>query len=292
MSNEQDSTGAARVPNDYPLGPDSLVQEGVPQGALTAHTWAGTIYPGTTHDYWVYAPAQYDPTRPACVMVFLDGASYIGPDGDARVPTVFDNLIHNGDMPVTVGIFIDAGVRTGPPEPVPDDFFEAYPLSQRADEYDVLGDRYARFLLEEILPAVGKTYNLAQTAEARAICGASSGGICSWTVAWERPDAFSKVISHIGSFADIRGGHVYPFLIRKAERKPIRVFLQAGENDLNCVWGDWALCNRQMDSALKFKEYDYKFVMGDGDHSRKHGGAILPDSLRWLWRDFGRSGCK
>jgi len=133
---------------------------------------------------------------------------------------------------------------------------------------------------------VSKNYNLTTNAEGRAICGMSSGGICAWTVAWERPDGFGKVLSHIGSFTNIRGGHVYPALIRKAEKKPIRVFLQDGSNDLDNTYGNWPLANQEIAAALKFKNYDYKFEFGDGTHSGKHGGAILPDSLRWLWRDY------
>ncbi len=274
-----------RNPGDYALGADSQVQEGVPKGTLTKHVWDNSqIYPGTTRDYWVYAPAQYDASKPACVMVFQDGWTYADPDGLVRAPVVFDNLIHKGDMPVTIGIFIYPGKESEEFENDPRSHYEKYPESQRAAEYDVLSDRYARFLLEEILPEVGREYNLSENPDERAICGGSSGGICSWTVAWERPDAFRKVMSHVGSFADIYGGHVYPFLIRKSEKKPIRVFLQAGTNDLDCVWGDWELGNRQMASALRFKGYDYNFVIGDANHGFQHGASILPDSLRWLWR--------
>ncbi len=270
---------------EYTLGPDSQVQDGVPKGTITQYTWeTSRIFENTFRKYWVYVPSQYDASKPACVMVFQDGETYVDVNGDTRVPVVFDNLIHKGDMPVTIGIFIDAGNRTDGYVVDAKDWYDEHANSQRSLEYDTLSDRYARFLIEEILPEVGKSYNLAQDAASRAICGISSGGICSWTVAWERPDAFSKVLSHVGSFADIRGGHNYPFLIRKTDRKPIRVFLQAGENDLDCVWGNWRLCNRQMASALQFKEYDYKLVMGTGGHDRIHGGAILPEALRWLWR--------
>ena len=138
--------------------------------------------------------------------------------------------------------------------------------------------------MEEILPEVGKKYKLTEDPECRAICGISSGGICAFTVAWQRPDAFRKVLSHVGSFTNIRGGHVYPSLIRAEPNKPIRVFLQDGDKDLDNVWGNWWLANLEMEAALKFKQYDHKFVGGTGGHSGKHGGAILPDSLRWLWR--------
>ena len=265
--------------DDYRLGPDSMVQDGVPKGKVTQHTWTSRkVFPGTVRDYWVYVPAAYDGATAACVMVFQDGRAYVDEKRQFRVPIVFDNLIHSGQMPVTIGIFINPGV-------IPAAKPNAKPLRNRSFEYDTLSDQYARFLLEEILPEVGREYKLTDDPEKRAICGISSGGICAWTVAWQHPDAFRKVLSHVGSFTNIRGGHVYPALIRKTERKPIRVFLQDGTGDLDNLHGSWPLSNRQMAAALKFSGYDYKFVMGDGGHNGKHGGAILPDSLRWLWRN-------
>jgi enterochelin esterase family protein len=221
-------------------------------------------------------PAQYDKAKPASVMVFCDGAGFVKPDGQFRAPVVFDNLIAKGEMPVTIGIFLQPGV-------FPTEQPGAKPRSNRSFEYDSLGDLYARFLLEEILPAVAKDYNLSTNPDERAICGNSSGGICAFTVAWERPDAFRKVVSHIGSFTNIRGGHVYPALIRKTDKKPIKVFLQEGSNDLDNQFGNWPLANQDMAAALKFAGYDSKFVMGEGTHNGKHGAAILPDTLRWLW---------
>jgi enterochelin esterase family protein len=271
-------TCAARPADDYKHGPDSQEQPDVPKGKVTKHSWTSTIFPGTVRDYWVYVPAQYDPKRPACVMVFQDGGWYVDPAREFRVPTVFDNLIHKKELPVTVGIFINPGV-------VPPADEKGKPRSNRSFEYDTLSDQYARFLEKEILPEVGKTLNLRRDAAGRAIGGISSGGICAFTVAWERPDLFGKVLSHVGSFTNIRGGDVYPGRIRKTERKPIRVFLQAGSNDLDNEHGNWWLGNQQMALALKFARYDYQFVGGDGAHNGKHGGAILPDSLRWLWRD-------
>jgi enterochelin esterase family protein len=264
--------------DDYKLGPDSREQPGVPKGKVTKYTWTSTIFLGTVRDYWVYVPAQYDAQRPACVMVFQDGGSYVNDKGAFRVPIVFDNLIHKKELPVTVGIFINPGnvPPTGPNQK---------PRANRSFEYDTLSDEYARFLEKEILPEAGKTLNLRKDAAGRAICGMSSGGICAFTVAWERPDLFSKVLSHVGSFTNIRGGDVYPGLVRKTPRKPIRVFLQDGSGDLDNQAGSWPLANQQMAAALKFARYDYQFVFGDGGHNGKHGGAILPDSLRWLWRD-------
>ncbi|QDU45252.1 enterobactin/ferric enterobactin esterase [Symmachiella dynata] len=271
---------ATAAEEEYKLGPDSMVQEGVPQGTVTRGTWTSDkVFPGTVRDYWVYVPKQYDPQKPACVMVFQDGKWYVNTEQQFRVPTVFDNLIHKGEMPVTIGIFLNPGTF---PAEKPDE----KPESNRSFEYDTLSDQYARFLLEEILPAVGKDYNLTDDPNGRAICGISSGGICAWTVAWERPDAFRKVLSHVGSFTNIRGGHDYQAQIRKTDPKPIRIFLQDGEGDLDNIHGNWPLANQQMAKSLAFKEYDYKFVYGTGGHNGKHGGAILPESLRWLWRDY------
>jgi enterochelin esterase family protein len=263
--------------NEYKHGPDSQVQD-VPHGKVTKHSWTSKVFPGTVRDYWVYVPAQYEASKPACVMIFQDGGAYVGEKGDFRVPVVFDNLIHKKEMPVTVGIFINPGN-------VPASEPGQQGRSNRSFEYDTLSDQYVRFLEEEMLPEVSKTVNLRKDAGGRAICGISSGGICAFTAAWERPDLFSKVLSHVGSFTNIRGGHIYPGLIRKTEKKPIRVFLQDGSNDLNNLHGNWPLANQQMASALEFAKYDVKFVYGSGRHSGKHGGAIMPESLRWLWRE-------
>ncbi len=268
----------AKSADDYKLGPDAKVQEGVPQGEIEQGKFESKVFRGTVRDYWIYVPAQYDPKKPASVMVFQDGRGYVDRNGPTPVPTVFDNLIHKEEMPVTIGIFLQPG-QIPPSKP------GERPRRNRSFEYDTLSDQYARFLIEEILPLVGGKYNLTDDPDQRAICGISSGGICAWTVAWERPDYFRKVLSHVGSFTNIRGGHVYPALIRKTERKPIRVFLQDGSGDLDNLHGSWPLANQQMAAALKFAGYDYKFVFGDGGHNRKHGGAILPESLRWLWRE-------
>src|SRR5437773_3728932 len=274
---------AAFAADAYILGPDSMPQEGVPRGeVIKMPPWTrSTVFPGTHRDWWLYVPKQYDSSKPACVMVFQDGGGYvnINTNGSWRVPTVFDNLIAKKEMPVTIGVFINPGeVPSAEPGPKP--------RSNRSFEYDSLGDQYARFLLEEILPEVGKQYNLTKDPEGRAIAGISSGGICAWTVAWERPNEFRKVLSAVGSFTNIRGGHNYPAMIRKTEKKPIRVFLQDGANDLDNLHGNWPLANQEMAAALKFMGYDYKFEFGTEGHNGKHGGAILPEWLRWLWRDY------
>jgi|RhiMetdeSRZDD1v2_1073273.scaffolds.fasta_scaffold05516_11 enterochelin esterase-like enzyme len=261
----------------YETHPDSRERQDVPKGTVKQMPpWQSKIFEGTKRDWWVYVPAQYRPENPAAVMVFQDGA---GPKD--YVPMVFDNLIAKGDIPVMVGIFINPGTR-------------ADGGSNRSFEYDTLSDQYARFLLEEILPEVEKTVKLRHDAASRAISGASSGGICSFTVAWERPNEFSKVLSWIGSFTNIaagktlrEGGHNYEAMVRKTlPRKPIRVFLQDGANDLDNANGNWPLANQTLAKSLAYAGYDYKFEFGHGFHSNRHGRAILPDSLRWLWRDY------
>lgn len=265
--------------DDYKLGPDSMPQESVPQGVVEKGEFVSQkVYPGTVRDYWIYVPQQYDDSQPACLMVFQDGGGYVNPKGHSRVPVVFDNLIHKKEMPVTIGVFLNPGV-------IPPAIEGAKPRKNRSFEYDTLSDEYANFLLDEVLPMVESKYNISQNPDHRATCGISSGGICAFTVAWERPDQFHKVLSYVGSFTNIRGGHAYPSMIRKADKKPLKVFLQDGKNDLDNLHGSWPLANQRMASALEFAGYEYKFVFGDGGHNGRHGGAILPDALRWLWSD-------
>jgi len=272
------STAQAQT-DAYTPGPDSQVHDGVPRGRVEGpFVFKSAVFKDTVRQYWVYVPAQYDAAQPAAVMVFQDGHKWVNVDQEYRAPVVFDNLIAKGEMPVTIGVFVNPG-HAGAELPA-----DPWRASNRPWEYDSLGDKYARFLIDELLPEVGKKYRLTTDPERRAIAGASSGGICAFTVAWERPDAFRKVYSTIGSFTNIRGGHVYPALVRQSARRPIRVFLQDGSNDLDNEFGNWPLANQQMAKALAFAGYDYRFEMGDGAHTHKHGGALLPDALRWLWR--------
>ena len=270
---------AARAADDYTFGPDSEPQPGVPQGVVTKYTFADSkVYPGTVRDYYVYVPAQLKPGGPAaCVMVFQDGQWYQSRTGEFRVPVVFDNLIHKGKMPVTVGVFVTPGAypSAGKGQPT---------RENRSVEYDSISGEYARFLEREILPAAAKIVPLRADPAGRAVCGISSGGICAFTVAFERPDLFGKVLSHVGSFTNIRGGDRYPGLVRKTPKKPLRVYLQDGSGDLDNDHGSWPLGNLQMAAALKYKGYDYHFEYGDGGHNGRHGGVLLPESLEWLWR--------
>ena len=258
------------VPVRYAHGPDSYPQPGVPRGTILDYEWTESrVFPGTTRRYWVYVPAQYTASEPASLMVFQDGRMYLDPEGEIRAAIVFDNLIHRAEMPVTIGVFVDPG------EP-----------ENRNVEYDAFSDAYATFLLTEILPNVQDSYRITDDPDHWAICGGSSGGNCAFTVAWTRPDRFRRVLSLLGSFAQIEGGDPYPELIHETPNKPLRIFLQAATRDLN--WDaaefNWFSTNLRVAAALAERGYDFRLVLGDGGHDPNHGGAILPDALRWLWR--------
>lgn len=261
-------------------GADSKPQDGVPKGKVTEHIHESKVFAGTKRKYFVYVPAQYKKGTPSAVMVFQDGHTYKNEKGDFRVPVVFDNLIHKGEMPVTIAIMLNPGHKgTSIPK-------SPWKNNNRSFEYDTLSDQYAKMLIEEVIPEVGKTYTLTKDRKMRAICGISSGGICAFTAAWQKPDYFHKVLSHIGSFTNIRGGHVYPALIRKDKKRDLRVYLQDGENDVDNAHGSWWLSNLQMDRALKYSKYDYQFIPTKGGHSGKDGGVIFPEAVKWLWRDW------
>ena len=268
----------------YSFGPESMVQTDVPQGEITEHQLSDSkVYPGTTRRYYLYVPKQYDPAQPAALTVFQDGHVYVKRDKKFRAPVVMDNLIHKQQIPVMIGLFVDPGRKQDASTKKSGGKSKA---SNRSVEYDTLSDDYVRFLMEDVLPKVESEYNITKDPSGRSICGISSGGICAFTAAWERPDAFSKVISHVGSFTNIRHGDTYPGIIRKTDRKPIRVYLQDGSNDLDNEHGNWPLGNQQMHMALRYKNYDHKFEFGGGAHNGNHGGAIFPDAMRWIWRDY------
>lgn len=264
----------------FELGQDSQRQPGVPQGKLAPFEWTNsTIFPGTVRTVTVYLPAQYRPGDEACLMVWQDGSRHVDPNGAMRASIVFDNLIHKNEIPVTVGVFVDPGRRA---KQKPNE-----KAANRGFEYDSLGDSYVRFLLAEILPEVQKRYDVKfrSEPEAWAIAGGSSGGICSFTAAWERPDNFRKVLSWVGTFVDIRGGNAYPYLLRITEKKPIRVYLLDGTNDLDNQFGNWPLANKMMEASLQYMGYDYRMDWTECFHGSKGMAAYLPDALRWLWRD-------
>ena len=265
----------------YATDSASIEHQGVPKGEIIhCKLDSSKIFPGTSRDYWVYVPVQYHPESPACVYVNQDGIQW-------NAPTVFDNLIDQKEMPVTVGVFITPGVVKSANSSAALDRYN------RSFEYDGLGDAYARFILEEILPAVeklhtsdGRPIKLTRSGNDRAIGGSSSGAVCAFTVAWERPADFSRVFSAIGTYVGLRGADRYPTLIRKFETKPLRIFLQDGANDLNIYGGDWWMANQTIGRALVFSGYDVKNIWGEGQHNGQQGTAVFPEAMRWLWKDW------
>ena len=298
-----------------PLTP-GLDHHEVPKGEVTEGTFADSdIYPGTARKYSVYVPAQYDGSEPAALMVFQDGHAYAAGPQHGNVPEVFDRLIHEGRMPVTVAVMVDPGYSERQMNgPLKDGLPDGRGWQARADgkpikpgnrsiEYDTVTDAYVRYLNDELLPAALKDLSVSDDPDLRGICGSSSGGIAAFSAAWftaGEPGGFNKVISHIGSFTGIRGGrgagvpggHEYPVMIRKAEKKPIRVVLQDGRNDLSNEHGDWWLANQQMASALEYKDYDFKTYWGSGGHDGEDAGKVFEPELKWLWRDWKKTAGK
>ena len=295
-----------RLPGPYSLGPDSLPIEGAPKGRLEGpFEFRSRVFAGTVRRYWVFVPAQYSKDRPANLLVFQDGQRATNPTGVLRVQQVLENLVHKKEIPVTIGLFITPGHRA---ETYPTDLAMSNP-NNRAAEYDSLSDAYSRLIIDELIPEISKTYAISKDPADRAIGGTSSGAIAAFTVAWLRPDQFRNVVSIIGSYTSIGwrpsvdggpmtpGGDSYPTLIRKSPIRPIRVFMQDGSNDLDNEHGNWFLANQQMLAAFAYANatadtkgtggprYQVRHVWGEGGHSDTHGGAILPDILRWIWSD-------
>jgi enterochelin esterase family protein len=289
----------AETPNTdihYNLAPDAIRQEGVPEGGIKgSFTLPSKAYPGTQHTYWVYVPAQYDPAVPASLMVFNDGQAFMAPEGDVRAHVVMDNLIYRREIPVMIGVFINPGRRPDQPEPTLSNWGDRD--TNRPTEYNTLDDRYARVIVDELLPVLYKEYNISKDPERHGIGGSSSGAIAAFTVAWERPDHFRKVLSNVGSFTNIRGGHAYPDIIRKSEKKPLRVFLAGGRNDNRALRADgsydqtrdWFYQNVRMQQVLTEKGYDVNYSWGIQRHGQKMLRTVFPEMMRWLWRDHGVS---
>jgi enterochelin esterase family protein len=280
----------ANVNRFYELGPDSLPREGVPKGDIRGpFVIPSQAYPGTQHTWWVHVPAQYDPAVPAWLMIFQDGQAFKDPNGSIRAQHVMDNLIYRRELPVMLTVFINPGRTPEQPEPTPQEWGDR--TTNRPTEYNSLDDRYARVIVDELLPVLHKEYNLSRDPEHHGIGGASSGAIAAFTVAWHRPDHFRKVLSIVGSFVNLRGGDAYPDIIRKSEKKPIRIFLQDGRNDNRGgrrgydPRRDWFLQNVRMVEALTEKGYDVNYAWGLNSHGQRMGGPMLPEMLRWLFRD-------
>ena len=289
----------AETPNTdlyYKLAPDAVPQEGVPKGEIRGpFTLPSEAYPGTQHTYWIYVPAQYDSATPASLMIYNDGQAFKAPEGDVRAPFVMDNLIYRREIPVMIGVFINPGRRPDQPEPTLGNWGDRD--TNRPTEYNTLDDKYARVIVDELLPVLYKDYNISKDPERHGIGGSSSGAIAAFTVAWERPNQFRKVLSNVGSFTNIRGGHAYPDIIRKSDKKLLRVFLVDGRNDNRALRADgsydqardWFYQNVRMQQALTEKGYDVNYSWGIQRHGQKMLQTVFPEMMRWLWRDHGIS---
>lgn len=299
---------AIGTPGDvcYHPCPEAFPGDDVPRGEVHRYEeWSETtVYPGTRRTVSVYVPPGHAEGNLGLV-VFQDGDGYLDPNpsvdraeltgidrmlaeaanGSLRATAVFDTLIAARELDPLVGIFINPGR----PENVPPAVFGEPPPVElghhRGIEYDMCNERYVEFLQQDVIPWVTAELGLDISSDPakRAICGVSSGGNCALNAAWHDPGAFGNVISHCGSFTNIRGADQYPYLIRSTERKPIKVFLQSGENDANIILGNWSLANKQVADALEFAGYDYRFEFGTGGHGLCHGGALFAETLRWLW---------
>ncbi|MFJ2543885.1 alpha/beta hydrolase [Microbacterium sp. NPDC087589] len=260
----------------YMFGPDSSLFPGVNPGELIEFAVDDSvIYPGTSRRCWIHVPHTYDSSIPAAVMIFNDGWWYLDPEGDVRAGVVLDNLIHKGEMPPTISVFVDPGLLRHATNP-----------KNRNAEYDAFDDRYVTFLLTEVLPIVAERYNITHDPAMRGICGGSSGGNAAFTAAWQRPDEFTRVIAYLSSFSQMPGGNPYPALLASEPPKPLRIFMQAGHRDdgWNQPEMNWLAENLEVAAALAKASYDFRLVLGDGGHSPNHGGVLLPDALRWIWR--------
>ncbi len=259
----------------------ALAQTSAPRGTVTKSTFQSSqLFPGTVRDYWVYVPGVPAPTGGYALMVLQDGAKFINETGRYKAAEVFDRLIASGAMPPTVGVFVQPGVM---PALNPDSEQARY---NRSYEYDGLGDRYVRFLAEELLPVIAKAHPITNDPNLRGIGGSSSGAICAFTAAWNRPDLFRRVLSYIGSYVNLRGGDVYHDLVRKVEPKPLRVYLQDGSTDLNIYSGSWWMANQSLAFSLEYAGYEVRFDKGTDGHNDNHGARVFVESLEWLWANW------
>jgi enterochelin esterase family protein len=282
---------AGDVNQFYEFSPDSLAKVGVPKGTIEGpFELPSQAYPGTLHDYWIYVPAQYDRSKPAALMVFQDGQAFMNPEGDVRAPDVLDNLIVRREIPVMIAVFINPG-RT-PVQPMATLAEWGDRTSNRPTEYNTLDDRYARVVVDELLPVIYGRFNVSRDPALHGIGGSSSGAIAAFTVAWQRPDAFRKVLSNVGSFVNIRAGDAYADIVRKSKKKPLRIFLVDGRNDnrqrrdgsYDPRW-DWFLQNQRLQQALEAKGYDLNYSWSVQRHGQKMLRTVMPEMMRWLWRD-------
>lgn len=263
---------------EYPVLEDSKVKEGVPQGEILGpFIHESDAFPETVREFFIYVPAQYKKETPAALMVSFDG--YNMAINKWKLPVVLDNLIDSKEVPITIGVFIEVGVQKS-------EIDGTYDRPIRSVEYDSRSPETATMVIDEILPKVKAQYNISDNPNDNLIAGNSSGGNAAFSVAWERPDIFRRVFTGVGSYTSLRDGHEFLTLIRKTEHKPLRIYLQDGSNDLNNFSGNWFLANNYMLSSLEWAGYEVNYTWGEDTHGYRHAGAIMPDILRWLWKDY------
>ncbi len=278
------------VPEDAQYQPcsEAMPAADTPTGHFEiVRNWAdSSLYLSTRRDVGLCKPARASTAEVLPVMVFNDGLAYADSAGPVRAVQVIDNLINAGDIPPLAAVFVMPGRKSVDQEEVDASEMDPLDMEQRSLEYDSLSPMFGEFLQTEILPFAACQLNVQfdDNPLQRGICGISSGGICAFNTAWHHPESFGLVMSHCGSFVNIRGGHNYPYLVRTTPRKPIRVFLTSGKKDGDILFGNWPLANQQMASALSYAGYDSRFEFGEGGHSLCHGGSLFADAMRWLWR--------
>ena len=251
----------------YDHGPDSTLRPGVARGRTTRLELPDSrAFPGTSRSVSVHVPARA-PAGALPVVVFQDGSDFLDPDDEMRAAIVLDNLVAEGAIPPVVGVFVDPGD------------------GNRNAEYDAADATYADFVLDEVLPRVSEVVDISDRPQDRALCGFSSGGNASFTAAWHRPDAFGKVVGLSSSFPQVHGTP-FPRAIADEPVRDLRVFLQVGHRDLGWDEPDdnWVAASLEVAATLLRRGYDVRLALGDGGHDGNHGGVLLPDALRWLWR--------
>ena len=266
--------------------PEAYVRDGVVPGQVARFSsWdQSAVFAGTRRDVWVYKPNAADNVDALNLIIFNDGPGYLARAGAVRATTVLDNMIDAGELAPTLAVFVSPGLPPNIELPAAGQRPDPLAMQQRSVEYDSCSDNYLRFLIDELLPFVSAEVGvrISDDPASRTICGISSGGICAFNAAWHGPEHFGRVISHCGSFTNIRGAHNYPYLIRSTPRKALKVFLQSGELDADIVTGSWVLANQQMAAALQFAGYQHRFEFGAGGHNLRQGGALFAETLRWL----------
>jgi enterochelin esterase-like enzyme len=285
----QDVAGYSALSNELP---------GIKVGTLSGRrSVASEIYPGATTEYWIYASDGIDEVRGAPVMIWLDGYALLDPsdlDG-LRVKIVSDNLVALNLIPPLVHLLVspsDSGDEVNFQD-LPDELTGKFHRSMRTVQYALVSAKYGRHLLEEVLPHAGQEVKLRTDGYSRGSGGGSGAAMGAFALAWTTPHEFSRVLMNVPG---VPLGPTYSDLVRKEEKRNIRVWLSLGSNDIDHPDGtrDTALFRGggsplngiMLANALKGAGYDFRFRFGEGTHGGGQAALDLPESLAWLWRDY------